>query len=126
MTSHVLEDVFGTPLLHKQVGDTELIVIQLAYHVALLVNPTADGGYDERYCIHSVEVAGKAIEHFARSGEIWFWQKHHNKRLRVVGRYLYPDNVLCVPENAIRQMPWDADQISRLGVRAFEQQKPTS
>lgn len=121
MTAQELEDVFGTPLLHTQVGDTELIVIQLAYHVALLVNPTADGGYDDRYCIHSVEVAAKSIEHFSRSGEIWFWQKHHNKRLRVVGCHLYHDNVLCVPENAIRQVPWDATQIRCFGIGAFAQ-----
>lgn len=121
MNAQELEDVFGPLLLHKLTGDTELIVIQLAYHVALLVNPTMDGGYDDRYCIHSVEIAEKAIEHFERSGEIWFWQKHHNERLRVVGHHLYHDNVLCVPENAIRQVPWDADQLRLIGVSACVQ-----
>ncbi len=100
-TSCELENVFGRILLHEQVGETEFIVIQLAYHVELLVNPTLNAGYDDRYCIHSVEVAAKAIEKFRECGEIRFWQKHHNKRLRVSGSYLFHDNVLCIPENAI-------------------------
>lgn len=115
-----LEATFGRILIHEQIGDTEFIVLQLAYHVALLVNPTEDAGYDDRYCIHSVEVAAKAIEHFRERGEIWFWQKHHNKRQRVVGEYLYHDNALCIPEYAVRQVPWDADLIRKIGVDACQ------
>lgn len=109
-----LRDVFGKVLLEKQVGETLLIVVQLAYHVALYVNPTADYGYDDRYCICSIAVAMMTIEHFEKTGEICFWQKHHNRRIRVVGEYLYKDGELCTPENALQKVSWNADQLREL------------
>ncbi len=113
-----LEDAFGHIMLHAQVGEIEFIVVPLAYHVALLVNPTKDAGYDDRYCIHSLPVAACAIEKFRECGEIWFWQKHHNKNLRVSGTFVYRDGELCIPEHAIRSVNWDTDQIKKIGVEA--------
>lgn len=116
-----LEEVFGRIMLQAQVGETEFIVVPLAYHVALLVNPTKDAGYDDRYCIHSLPVAARAIEKFRECGEVWFWQKHHNKSLRVSGSFVYHDGDLCIPENAIRRVKWDTDQIKKIGVEACYQ-----
>ncbi len=104
---------FGRILLRAQAGDTDMIVVGLAYHVALYVNPTKDAGYDDRYCIHSVDVAARAIEHFKTSGEMCFWQKHHNKRLRSSGGFIYHDNDLCIPSNALRAVNWNAELIAQ-------------
>lgn len=119
--THDLESAFGPILLREQVGDTDFIVVALLYHVALYVNPTKDAGYDDRYCIHSLPVAARAIQKFRECGEVWYWQKHHNKRLRVSGCYVYRDNELCIPENALKCVEWDADLIRELGVDACSQ-----
>lgn len=108
-----LERAFGDLLVDVTVNDTRLIVKQLAYHVALYVNPTGDYGYDDRYCICSKEVALLAIEKFKETGEIWYWQKHHNKNLRCVGNYIYSDNGLCQPEFSLRQVPWNAEDLRK-------------
>jgi hypothetical protein len=110
------KQVFGDVLHYDICNDTEFLVVRLCYHVALYVNPTMDGGFDDRYCIHSLPVALKAIEVYPLCGEIWYWQKHHNKRIRVVENLLYRDDDLCIPENAIGTVTWNADDIRKFGV----------
>jgi len=112
-TQEDLSSAFGDLLFDETVGDTRLIVKRLAYHVALYVNPTRDYGYDERYCICSKEVALLAIEKFKEVGEIWYWQKHHNKNLRCVENYVYNDTGLCQPEFALYQVPWNAENLRK-------------
>lgn len=108
-----LYNAFGDLLVDVTINDTRLIVKQLAYHVALYVNPTPDYGYDDRYCICSKEVALLAIEKFKETGEIWYWQKHHNKNLRCVGNYIYSADGLCEPEFALRQVSWNAEDLRK-------------
>jgi hypothetical protein len=108
-----LTKAFGDLLFDVTVGDTRLIVKRLAYRVAIYVNPTRDYGYDDRYCICSKEVALLAIEKFKEVGEIWYWQKHHNKNLRCVGNYVYHDSGLCVPEFALREVSWNAEDLRK-------------
>lgn len=108
-----LDHAFGDLLVDVVVNGTRLIIKQLAYHVALYVNPTKDYGYDDRYCICSKEVALLAIEKFRETNEVWYWQKHHNKNLRCVGNHIYGDNGLCEPEYALRQVPWNAEDLRK-------------
>lgn len=106
-----LSGIFGPILRDIEIDEDRLIVVQLAYHVALYVNPTADFGFDDRYCICSLAVADMAIEKYREIKEIWYWQKHHNKNLRSVKGYLYTAENLCLPEYALTSCQWNADQL---------------
>jgi hypothetical protein len=120
-TTEILEPIFGQILLRKQVNDVDFIVIGLAYHVALFVNPTSDYGYDDRYCMHSLEVAEIAIDNFEFTNEVWFWQKHHNRGLRVSGDHLFKESDLCIIENSLKKVPWNIEIIRSLGAEGCKQ-----
>ena len=91
-------------------GDTYAIT-RLMFHVALYVNPTADGlyvAYDARYCYCGLMVAMQAVDKFNETQEWWWYQKDHKRNRSVDGRFLVN------PAGALeRILPWDAHLVSR-------------
>lgn len=91
--------------------DTCVVIVPLLFHVALLVNPTLCGGYDDRYCISSKELAFRAIKEFKATGRWRFWQKHWNENVSIQGTYAYRSGTFMIPENALYEVDWDADRL---------------
>jgi len=89
-------------------GDTYAIT-RLMFHVALYVNPTADGlyvAYDARYCYCGLMVAIQAVDKFNETQEWWWYQKDHKRNRSVDGRFLVN------PAGALeRILPWDANLV---------------
>ncbi|BCK65764.1 hypothetical protein KAM338_23780 [Aeromonas caviae] len=89
-------------------GDTYAIT-RLMFHVALYVNPTADGlyvAYDARYCYCNLMVAMQAVAKFNETQEWWWYQKDHKRNRSVEGRFLVN------PAGALeRILPWDANLV---------------
>jgi hypothetical protein len=89
-------------------GDTYAIT-RLMFHVALYVNPTADGlyvAYDARYCYCGLMVAIQAVDKFNETQEWWWYQKDHKRNRSVEGRFLVN------PSGALeRILPWDANLV---------------
>lgn len=89
-------------------GDTYAIT-RLMFHVALYVNPTADGlyvAYDARYCYCGLMVAMQAVAKFNETQEWWWYQKDHKRNRSVDGRFLVN------PAGALeRILPWDANLV---------------
>lgn len=86
---------------------------KLIAHAALYVDQTTGGDYEDRYCLSNVDLAKRAIEEYATTGEVRYWQKHHNQRLRVVGDLMFHDGELTIPENAIRCVDWNASELKK-------------
>lgn len=106
-----------TILAHGKLNNGDNWAIQkLIYHVALYINPESDGSniwHDERYCYINQATATAAVDHFDESGE-WLWfQKIHHLNQSVNGRYLYQSGILQLPEYAIRELPFDLEDVKK-------------
>ncbi len=99
------------------VDGVEFAIRPLMFHIALYVNPTPFGGYEERYCISNLELALKAVEDFKTSQRIRFWQKHHNKGISIVGKLAYNEGSLYEPQYSIPEsqinIDWDATELRK-------------
>lgn len=91
-------------------GDMALVT-PLLMHVALYINPDGTGSCENRYCIASEALAIEAAREYERTGTMRYWQKHHTTGITVEGRYAYPEGALNVPENALYEVDWDADEL---------------
>lgn len=98
-------------LYYKQVGERYAIAIRLAYHVAVYTQPVGTD-YDDRYCIADLETATQAIDEYCETGEMRYWQKHANKRLRCVGNGVYPESELVCEKNLLYRVDWNATEIA--------------
>ena len=86
---------------------------KLIAHAALYVDHNTSGDYEDRYCLSNVDLAKRAIEEYATTGEVRYWQKHHNQRLRVVGDLMFHDGELTIPENALRCVDWNTAELKK-------------
>lgn len=76
------------------VNDTDFIVMPLAYHLALVLNPTRTG-YEQRYCYENLERITKALREFKEGAELRYWHKDHTKGLSVAcGNLLFKPGTL--------------------------------
>lgn len=100
--------------VHIEIIDDDIVmVVSLIAHVALYLNPTVIDGADERYCYSNLDVALIAIEDFKQTGEFKFWQKDHNRGLVVNNNYLYQEHEHQIPENALKEVQWNASDIQK-------------
>ena len=96
----------------KDLPDQDFVtVVPLIFHAALYVNPNMDGSYDDRYCFASVQLAILATEEFLKTGEWKYWQKHWNENISIKDNYAYRTGEPQEPENALYEVPWDADKL---------------
>lgn len=90
-----------------------IILLPLLCHVAIYVDITPEGGFADRYCILTPELALRAIGEYLSTGEMRYWQKWHNRNLSVAGSYLYPSGELQEPQHAVGRVDWNLDDLRR-------------
>jgi hypothetical protein len=88
-----------------------LMIAPLMFHVALYINPEPNGNFEDRYCISNTELAIIAAHEFMQTGVMRYWQKHWNKNISIAGHYAYRSGDLQLPENALYEVDWDADEL---------------
>lgn len=88
-----------------------IVVIPLLFHMALYVNLTSNGDFEDRYCIEDLKTCRKAIKTFNETGEWKYWQKWWNKNISVKGNYAYRTGELQMPENALYEVDWSIDHL---------------
>ncbi len=103
---------YWKPVHIEIIDDSIVMIVSLIAHVALYLNPTLISGADERYCYSNLDIALIAIEDFKQTKEFKFWQKDHNRGLVVSDNLLYLEHEHQIPENALKEVPWNADDIS--------------
>lgn len=103
--------IFGATKILR-IEDTTFIIVELAFHDAIFVEPNINGGFEDRYCMMSMALAERAIEEYRHSGKIRYWQKHHNKGISIAcGSFAFAPGVLHIPENALFEVDWDIDAL---------------
>jgi hypothetical protein len=97
---------------YTTVNDTNFIIVPLMFHVSILVEPTACGGYEDRYCMYNTGIAKKAIEEYQQTNQIKYWQKHHNKGISIACDNLaFNDGVFQIKGNELYSVEWNLKEI---------------
>lgn len=86
---------------------------KLIAHAALYVDHLTSGDYEDRYCLSNVDLAVRAIEEYKTTGEVRYWQKHHNQRLRVIGDLMFHESDPPIPECSLRCVPWNTVELKK-------------
>jgi hypothetical protein len=98
---------------YETVNDTNFVIRPLFNHVALLVEPTSCGGYEDRYCISNEELAKLTIEEFRLTGKIKYWQKHHNLGITIsCGNLAFNEGELQAKGREIFTVDWDREKLN--------------
>lgn len=96
----------------KHVKDNDFVIVELAFHVGLLLNPQASSGYEERYCFYNSHLAMKAVDEYIDTGEIKYWHKWHNKGISIeCGNLMFENGVLQEKGNECGDVNWNIDQL---------------
>lgn len=101
-------------LYDEERNGTRITIMPLLYHVALYINLKDEGfafDYDDRFCICSLNVALWAAEDFFETGEMKFWQKHHNKDISIIGSLAFKGGSAPIPENALFKVSWNIEEL---------------
>jgi hypothetical protein len=96
----------------QSIDDNDFVIIELAFHVSLLLNPQAAYGYEERYCFYNKELAILSVEEYKKTGEISYWHKWHNKGISIECKSLmFEQGILQKKGNECGKVNWDIDQL---------------
>ena len=106
-----LESLWKPIWIHESDEGDILMIVPLMFHVALYINPTLEGGCEDRYCLSNAELARLAASEYLETGEMRYWQKWHNQNISVIGCYAYPAGAFTSPENALYEVDWDTDEL---------------
>lgn len=101
------EDIFVS-----ESGDI-LIIVRLAFHVAVYLNPDEFYNSEDRYCYLNSELAKKAITEYFSDGVLRYWQKHHNKSISINGNLAYRSGEYQIPSNSLYSVEWNIDELSK-------------
>lgn len=102
-------------LWYKELDNKEIAyIVPLAFHVAVYIYPQDAGDWAEfkdRYCMHGIELAKMAIGEYNETGEMKYWQKHHNKEISIVGNKAYRSGEQEIEANILFEVPWNMVEV---------------
>lgn len=101
----------NNPLLIVEHDEELIVVMNLAYHVAVYIKMDHNFGYEHRYCVSNFELAKIAIEDYIKTGEFKYWQKHHNKDVSIIGNKAFLQSNPPLDQYALFEVSWDAGKL---------------
>ena len=90
------------------------IIVPLAFHVGMYIDPSFSSDYKDRYCYLNNELAVKALLEYEVTGKMKYWHKHHNKSISIVGSNAYKSGDLEIPSNVIYQVDWNINELEKM------------
>jgi hypothetical protein len=109
-----LKEICGSAggVWYGEAHDNEFIIVPLAFHVSLLMNPHASGGQEQRWCYHNVELAKKAFEHYRETEKMCFWKKWHTADISIAcGNLAFNAGVIQVAGQESHAVDWNVDEL---------------
>lgn len=91
--------------------DTFVIVVPLLLHVALYLNPTSYGSYEDRFCFANATLATIAAAEYGATGVMKYWQKQHTTGIYIHGTSAYPEQAVAGSDDPLYEVEWDATKL---------------
>jgi len=94
-------------------GDEDFMIVPLAFHVSLLLNPHQSGGNEQRWCYHNADSAKRAFDHYKETGKMRFWKKDHTADISIAcGNLAFNAGVRQVAGQELYEVDWNVDELA--------------